>query len=64
MIVARPYALAIAYLIPMLILAVVGWRRFRPITWPRTILVATLLVALVVDYACTLTFTDRSLKLY
>ncbi len=64
-ILARPYALAIAYLIPMIVIGIVGLRRFRCGWERRSFLTLVFLVAAAVDYTFTLVFADgRSLTIY
>ena len=60
---ARPYALAIVYVIPFALAALV-WLRTRPSRRFRGLTLAMLVLA-VVDYATTLIFADsRSLTIY
>ena len=61
-ILARPYALAIVYLIPMIIVGVVGLRRFDR---RRFLMAVVFLIAAGIDYVFTLIFADgRSLTIY
>ena len=60
---ARPYALAIVYAVPIALAAVVGFRT-RPARRFRRLILAMLVLA-VVDYAMTLVFAEgRSLTIY
>jgi hypothetical protein len=62
---ARPYALAMAYLIPMVVIGVISLRCFRFIDERRGFLTVAFLVAAAVDYVFTLLFADgRLLTIY
>lgn len=64
-ILARPCALALAYLIPLAFIGVVSLRRFRFRDEQLGFLAVALPVMAVIDYVCTLIFADgRSLTIY
>lgn len=64
-ILARPYALALAYLIPLAFIGVASLRRFRFRDEQLGFVAVALLVMAVIDYVCTLTFADgRFLTIY
>ena len=64
-ILARPYALALAYLIPMAFIGVASLRRFRFRDERLGFVAVVLLVMGVIDYVCTLIFADgRFLTIY
>lgn len=64
-ILARPYALALAYMIPMAILGVIILRRCSFSDERLRFVAVAALVLAVLDYACTLTFADgRTLTIY
>ena len=64
-ILARPYALAIVYLIPMVIIGVIGLRRFQFVDGRRGFVMVAFFIAAAVDYLFTLIFTNgRSLTIY
>ena len=64
-ILARPYALAIAYLIPMVLIGIISLRRFRFVDERRGFPTVAFLVAAAVDYLFTLVFADgRLLTIY
>jgi len=64
-ILARPYALAVVYLIPMVIVGVVGLYPLQRMASARGLVTAIFLVAATLDYVFTLIFADgRSLTIY
>ena len=64
-ILARPFALAIVYLIPLIILGFIGLRNFRFLDTRQRLVMALFLVVAIVDYVCTLVFADgRFLTIY
>jgi hypothetical protein len=64
-ILARPYALAIAYLVPMIVIGIIALRRWKPADSRRGLLLAGFFVAAIVDYVCTLLFAEgRGLTIY
>ena len=64
-ILARPYALALAYLIPMAFIGVASLRRCRFRDERLGFVAVALLVMGVIDYVCTLIFSDgRFLTIY
>lgn len=64
-IMARPYALAIAYLIPMLVVAGVSWPRFRSYHPKGLLVVIGFFMTAVIDYMFTLLFAaGRVLTIY
>lgn len=64
-ILARPYALAIVYLLPMIIIAVIGLRRSPSTPDRRRFLTIAFLIAATIDYLFTLFFADgRHLTIY
>jgi hypothetical protein len=58
---ARPYALAIAYMIPTLVIGFMGLRRARFPFDRRGLLTLLFFIAAAVDYVLTLTFYDEGL---
>jgi hypothetical protein len=64
-ILARPYALALTYLIPMVVIGFIGLRRSRFIDRRRNFVTVIFLVAAAIDYVFTLIFADgRYLTIY
>jgi len=64
-ILARPYALAITYLIPVIILLFIGQRLVRPVDARRGFVMLALLVAMAADYVFTIIFAEgRLLTIY
>lgn len=62
---ARPYALAITYLIPMAIIAVISWHSLRPVHQKRGLAVLVFFIAAAIDYVFTLIFAQgQSLTIY
>lgn len=60
-IMARPYALAITYAIPMIVIGFVGLHRTRFAVERRSVMTLTFLIAACVDYVFTLIFADGQL---
>jgi len=63
-ILARPYALAITYLIPMIIIGFIGLRNFRPIDARRSFVTLAFLLAATADYVFTIFADGRVLTIY
>jgi hypothetical protein len=62
---ARPYALAIAYLVPLILIAVISWWKYRSLSPRRRPVLAGLFVAAAIDFVVTLIFADgRYLTIY
>jgi len=61
----RPYALAITYLIPIIIIGFIGLRHFRLMDGRRSFVTLAFLVAAAADYVFTIIFADgRLLTIY
>ena len=62
---ARPYALMITYLIPVVVVLALGWRRIRPVNRKPGSLVIVYLIATAIDFVATLLLAgNRNVSMY